>query len=340
MLKQRILKSISKILLGVLTISTIISVPVKQAKADAMKVVTLGADLTQQQKDDMLKSFDVKKGEANILEVNITEEKKYLGKIAPAEQLGSKSISSSYVEPTSKGGINVKTNNLYWVTDSMITNALITAGITNATVIASAPFKVSGTAALTGILKGFENSESGKKIDENKKEVANEELVVTGKLGDKIGQDEAAKAINEIKKDVVKEKPKTDKQIENLVSNVTDNYGSKLSDEDVKNITALMSKINGLDLDFNQIKDQLNDISKKLKDQLNSDEAKGFFAKAKEFFSSMWDSISDFLSNLLSSDEKKTTEEPKTNVDNTKTDKNNTPSTTDNNSKNETNTKK
>ncbi|SFA83783.1 DUF1002 domain-containing protein [Clostridium frigidicarnis] len=332
MLKQRILKSISKILLGVLTISTVISLPGNEAKADAMKVVTLGADLTQQQKDDMLKYFNVKKDEANILEVNITEEKKYLGKIAPPEQLGSKSISSSYVEPTSKGGINVKTNNLYWVTDSMITNALITAGITNATVIASAPFKVSGTAALTGILKGFENSESGKKIDENKKEVANEELVVTGKLGDKIGQDEAAKAINEIKKDVVKEKPKTDKEIEKLVSNVTNSYGSKLSDEDVKNVTSLMSKINGLDLDFKQIKDQLNDVSKKLKDQLNSDEAKGFFSKVKDFFSGMWESISDFFSNLLSSEEK-ATEEPKT-------DKNNTQPTNDNNSKNENNTKK
>ncbi len=94
----------------------------------------------------------------------------------------------------------------------MIRNALITAGVENANVKVGAPFNVSGTAALTGILKGFESSKGGKKIDEEKKKVANEEMVVTGNLGEKIGQDEAANLINEVKKEVVKEKPKTEKE--------------------------------------------------------------------------------------------------------------------------------
>ncbi len=37
-------------------------------------------------------------------------------------------------------------------------------------------------------------------------------MVVTGNLGEKIGQDEAANLINEVKKEVVKEKPKTEKE--------------------------------------------------------------------------------------------------------------------------------
>ena len=144
------------------------------AFADSFKSVTLGADLSNAQKEEMLKYFEVTKNDANILEITSKEEYTYLGKVASQAQLGNKSISCSYVEPTEKGGLNVTTNNLTWVNDGMIKNALITAGIENANVKASAPFKVSGTAALTGILKGFENSSAGKKIDENKKEAANE----------------------------------------------------------------------------------------------------------------------------------------------------------------------
>lgn len=146
--------------LGVL----VTSMPSSIAHADSFKSVTIGADLSEQQKNEMLKYFEVTKNDANILEVTSAEEHKYLGQVATESQLGNKSISCSYVEPTDKGGLNITTNNLTWVTDGMIKNALITAGIQNANVKASAPFKVSGTAALTGILKGFENSSSGKKL--------------------------------------------------------------------------------------------------------------------------------------------------------------------------------
>ncbi|MGG7177908.1 DUF1002 domain-containing protein [Clostridium paraputrificum] len=288
---------ISKILIGALSLSLFLSsMPSISASADSFKVVTLGANLTDSQKNEMLKYFGVTKNDANILEITSEEEYKYLGKVANASQLGNKSISSSYVEPTTKGGLNITTNNLTWVTDGMIKNALITAGIENANVKASAPFKVSGTAALTGILKGFENSSAGQKIDEDKKEAANEELVVTGDLGDKIGQDDATNLINDVKKEIIKEKPKTDKQIEKIVDKASKKYDSELSQEDKDNIKGVMSKINDLDLNYNNLKDQLNDVTNQLKDKLNSDEAKGFFSKIGDFFSKVWDSITNLFS--------------------------------------------
>ncbi|MCY6960031.1 DUF1002 domain-containing protein [Clostridium brassicae] len=286
-------KIMSKFLIMLFTVSVIMSMPVNKAYADAFKVVTLGADLNSKQKEDMLKYFGVNKEEANVIEVTNAEENNYLKDVASPKQIGTRAISCSYVEPTDKGGLNISTHNMYWVTQSMIKNALITAGIQNANVKAGAPFNVSGTAALTGILKGFENSKSGKKIDENKKKAANEELVVTGDLGEKIGKDEAANLINEVKKEVVKEKPKTEKEIEKIVTNITNNYNKSLSDEDMKKITALMEKINSLDLDFKQIKDQLNDVTKQLKGTLTSEEAQGFFSK-------LLDSIKEFFSNLFS----------------------------------------
>ncbi|MCR1933148.1 DUF1002 domain-containing protein [Clostridium tepidum] len=295
-------KVISKLLILVFTFSLMISASsVNKVHADAFKVVTLGADLSNEQKEQMLKYFGVTTKEANVIEVNKEEEDKYLAGIATRNQIGTKSISCAYVEPTDKGGLNISTNNIYWVTESMIRNALITAGIENANVKVGSPFNVSGTAALTGILKGFETSKGGKKIDEKKKKVANEEMVVTGNLGEKIGQDEAANLINEVKKEVIKEKPKTEKEIKNIVKDTTDKYEYKLNDEDMQKITALMDKINGLDLDFKQIKNQLDQVSNKLKDVVTSEEAKGFFRK-------LWEGIKNFFDSILNSDkEEKTT---------------------------------
>jgi len=283
---------ISKGLILSLSLSIFLtSLPGVPVFADSFKSVTLGADLSNAQKEEMLKYFEVNKNDANILEITSKEEHTYLGKIASESELGNKSISCSYIEPTEKGGLNVTTNNLTWVNDGMIKNALITAGIENANVKASAPFKVSGTAALTGILKGFENSSAGKKIDENKKEAANEELVTTGDIGEKIGQDDATNLMNDIKKHVIKEKPGTKKELNKIVDKATEEYKTTLSDEDIANIKDVMSKINDLDLNYNNLKDQLNDVTNQLKDKLNSDKAKGFFAKLEEMFSKFLNEI-------------------------------------------------
>lgn len=289
---MKIKSVISKLIISSLTFSVFLtSVPKVPAFADSFKSVTLGADLSEAQKEEMLKYFGVTKNDANILEVTSKEEHTYLGKVASESQLGNKAISCSYVEPTEKGGLNVTTNNLTWVNDGMIKNALITAGIENANVKASAPFKVSGTAALTGILKGFESSSTGKKIDENKKQAANEELVTTGDIGEKIGQNDATNLMNDIKKDVIKEKPNTKEELNKIVDSATNDYKNKLSDEDIANIKNVMSKINDLDLNYNNLKDQLNDVTNQLKDKLDSKEAKGFFAKLEKMFSDFLDSI-------------------------------------------------
>ncbi|AWI06272.1 DUF1002 domain-containing protein [Clostridium drakei] len=282
----------SKLLVMFIVMTVAMYMPLSQVHADAYKNVTLGADLTDSQKQEMLKYFGVTKEEANVLEVNSDEEAKYLKGVATEKQLGTRSISCSYVEPTNEGGLKISTHNIYWVNESMIRNALITAGIKNANVKAAAPFNVSGTAALTGILKGFENSTGGKKIDENKKEAANAELVTTGNLGEKIGQDKAAGLVNEVKKEVVKEKPKNEEQVEKIVKDVTGKYNYNLSDADIKNLTSLMNKINGLNLNFNDLKSQLNGVTDQLKTTLQSDEAKSFFGK-------IWAAIRSFFDNIF-----------------------------------------
>ena len=284
-----------KLVLGViLTAASLFAAPINNVYADSYKSVTIGYDLTNQQKQDMLKYFDVDRNSASVVEVTSNEEKKYLGDTVSKAQLGNKAISCSYIEPTSTGGLVVDTNNVTWVNANMIKNALITAGIENANVKVSAPFTVSGTAAMTGILKGFENSKDGKKLDESTKKTANEEVAVTGKLGEKIGQDKAAGLINEVKSEVIKDKPKDDAGITKIVNNVTNNYNYNLSKDDVSNVVGLMKNVNKLNLDYSKVKDQLDGVASTMKNTLDSD-------KTKSWFAGVCDSIGNFFSGISNS---------------------------------------
>ena len=100
--------------------------------ADASRVVTLGADLTQDQKNTMMQYFKANASEVQILTVTNADEREYLGNYIPLEQIGTRTLSCAYVKPTQSGGIKVRTANLNYVTGKMIANALSTAGISPA----------------------------------------------------------------------------------------------------------------------------------------------------------------------------------------------------------------
>ena len=129
-------------------------VPTVPAMADAMKVVTLGADLSDEQKNTMLKYFKVDSSQAQIIYVTNQDERDHLSSYVPLEQIGTRTVSCAYVKPTTSGGIKVRTANLNWVTCNMIASSLSTSGVTNCEVVAACPFEVSGTGALTGIQMG------------------------------------------------------------------------------------------------------------------------------------------------------------------------------------------
>ena len=156
--------------------------------ADATKVVTLGADLSDAQKQTMMKYFNVSADQVQILTVTNQDEHNHLDNIAPQEQIGSHTLSCAYVKPTQSGGIKVRTANLNWVTGNMIATSLSTSGVKNCEVIAACPMEVSGTGALTGIQMAYEKA-SGEKLDATKTKLANQEIVTTGELADKVGKD-------------------------------------------------------------------------------------------------------------------------------------------------------
>ena len=288
MLRKHFKAALAIILSFVLAFAT---TPVAAYADSSSTIVTLGADLTDEQRETVLDFFNLTEDDLDsmeVIEVTNTDEREYLEDTLDDSIIGYKTLSCSYIQITSSGGINVETANLTYVTSSTIYNALQTAGIENCNVVVTAPYDVSGTGALTGIFMAFEAD--GTELDEDKKEAATEELVATAELEETYGE-EAAEVIGDVKNEVVSSGgDMSDEEISELVEETANEYSISFSDEDLATITELIASIQQLDYDTNAFSDTLSGIS---------EGASGIWASIQEFFSG----IVDFFVNLFTGGE-------------------------------------
>lgn len=285
-------KTISIVLIMLLLVSNMSSLAIADAEMGRNVVVSLGKNLTDEQRSSMLNYFGVS-NDVEIVEVTNAEEREYLGKYIDDKLLGTRSLSCAYVEKLDEGsGISVDTHNISWVTKDMYENALITAGIKDAKVVVASPINVSGTAALTGIIKAFEDI-TGEDISKKEKEVASEEIAKTAMLGNEIGKDEASELIENVKVDVVANNKKSKKDIKESVESAADELQIQLTEEQINEIVDLMRKISKLDLNLDDIKTQLKDISGKIDKIVNQNE------EVKSFLQRIVDYIGEFFSKLF-----------------------------------------
>lgn len=254
-------------------------------RADSSKVVTLGANLTDSQKNSMYEYFGTSSDKAEVIEVTNADERKYLEGVAPDEQIGTRTYSCSYVEPTTSGGIQVKVSNLTYVTSSMISSTLLTSGVKNCNVVAASPIEVSGTGALTGIIMAYEKA-TGTTLNDDQKAAATDELVTTGDLANDIGQDKAENVMNDVKKDVIEGKLTDADDIQNAVENAAKDNNVTLTQEQIDKISDLMKNISQYDYDVKALKNTLDNID----------------GKSGGFFSNLWSSIKGIFGGDDSSD--------------------------------------
>ncbi|WP_286229046.1 DUF1002 domain-containing protein [Neobacillus mesonae] len=263
--------------------------------AEGDMIVTLGENLTEVQKNGLLSEMGAPK-DVQIVTVSNQEEHQYLGKYIAKALIGTKAISSSAITIAPKGsGITVKTKNINWVTDEMYVNALITAGVKDANIYITAPISVSGTAALTGIIKAYEIS-ADKTIPEEVKQAANQEMVETAKLGDSIGEENAAALIAKVKEEIAKNKPKNDEELRKIIEQAAKDLNVSLSEKEMQRLIDLFNKLKNLDIDWNQVSDQLNKAKDRISKFLHSEEGQGFLEKIKQFF--IW--LIDWIKSIFS----------------------------------------
>ena len=239
-----------------------VSTPIP-AMADASKVVTLGADLTDAQKNTMMNYFKADASQVQVITVNNQEEHDLLGKYIPSEQIGTRTLSCAYVKPTQSGGIKVRTANLNYVTCNMIATALSTAGVTNCEVVAACPYEVSGTGALTGVMKAYESA-SGEQLDSAKKDLAAKEVVVTGDVAKQVGQDNATNIINQAKMQIIGDNVQNADEIYNIVNNIAVQNGISLSQDELDTIVSLLQQIAQQNYDIQEMKKTLENIQQNL----------------------------------------------------------------------------
>jgi uncharacterized protein YpuA (DUF1002 family) len=273
---------------------------ISPADADSITgdtVVTLGADLTAEQRSTVFQLLNAPEN-TNVLTVTNEEEHQMLGQYLGPAVIGNKAVSSAKVilgEPGS--GLQVTTNNITWVSKEMYVNAMVTAGVKDAEVIVAAPFPVSGTAALTGITKAFEKA-SDNKLSADRIDAANEELVKTAELAEQIGDPmKASQLLAELKKELSKVNPQTDNAYRTLIQKVAQDLNVNLTDDQINSLIELLKKIKSLNIDWSSLANQLADIHQKFQEVMANDpEARSLWDKIVGFFKQIGQIISGLLS--------------------------------------------
>ncbi|MED3662250.1 DUF1002 domain-containing protein [Ureibacillus sp. FSL K6-8385] len=191
----------------------------------------------------------------------------------------------------------VTPENITEVTSEMYANAMLTAGLEDATIEVAAPKPVTGHSALVGIYKAYE-VKTGETLDVERTDVANDELQVATELADNanITDDQVAQLLTEIKKQIAEQKPASKEEVEQIVKDQLAKLNIELSEEDRQMLIDLMDRIRKLDIDFSKWKDQLSDLSSTIEENLQFLKDEGFWEKVKNFFNKLIDIISSWFS--------------------------------------------
>ena len=285
-----------KFIAGMLAVAVSFSLflPAALAVDSGEERVTMGADLTDRQREAVYQDFGIEEGAVKELTVTNDEERSYLEVLVPDGKIGSVALSCIYIKTLDAGsGLSIELHNINYCTEDMYINALTTAGISDASVIVSAPFPVSGTGALTGAYKAYEDI-TGISLSNLAKAAGAEELVVTGELAEYIGSEDATQMINELKSMLDKTQDMTDDEVRVEIKKLAELYNVALTSAQLEQVLSLVRKLEGLDAD--QLQKQLVGIAKAAETANKAGEVasvvyedvKGFFASVGNFFSGVF----------------------------------------------------
>ncbi|MDL5378028.1 DUF1002 domain-containing protein [Exiguobacterium mexicanum] len=279
-----------------LTIGSVVATSmIPKVNAEAIvddTIVTLGESLSASQRDWVLERVEAPAGIEPII-TTAADEDKYLGDAVPQAQRGGGMYSSARIKLTDGTGLDIKTENVTWVTEDMYANALVTAGVTDADIYITSPIRVTGTSALTGIMKAYDQTaeETGIQLSEERKDLAQEELAVTSEIGKTVGQEDVAGLMNEIKAEIANKAPETNIEIRDIVIQVLNQNNVQLSDTQLTQLTTLFENMQQANLDWGAISNGLQGAGQDVQAFLETEEVQGFFAR-------LFDALSNFFKSL------------------------------------------
>ncbi|GAC1655767.1 MAG: hypothetical protein NVS4B8_30880 [Herpetosiphon sp.] len=238
------------LLLGLLTLT----VGVDAQTPPPSKIVSLGADLTPPQRQGLLDRFGAKDGTDKIVTIDTGEMTQAMKDIIPVPA-GYKSISSTSLACTAPGtGLHVTTEHITRVTAGMYAGALLTAGIGDAELVVAAPAdaEAEGMTALAGMFKSLSGSVCGRgEIDTKRRDLAYRWLATTAKLGDTLGdQNAASKLILSAQQGLVTGGKNDPAAIEPAINNALKDTGTTLPAAQRGPVTDLLKQLADAKLDW------------------------------------------------------------------------------------------
>lgn len=285
---------LKRIITSLLAVTMLASLTAAFAAGTHESRAVIGADLTAEQVSAVYGVFGVKRGDVKEMTTTNADEREYLKGYVDDSLIGTKSISCVYIEVLDSGkGLDVTTNNITWCAPEMYVNALATAGITDAKVIVAAPFGVSGTAALTGVFKAYEDI-TGKKLDENAKLAGTQELAVTSDLATEIGSYGSTSIVNELKGILSETKDMTDDELREKIGEIAKDYKATLTDKQTDQLVSLTRSLEKMD--DGELMQRVNEVKETVRKLAEAKtKAVGFIAKVQQIITS----IADFFQALI-----------------------------------------
>jgi len=263
-----------------------------------LPIVVYGEALTEKQKEEVRDLLDVT-DPTKVKEIIVTGKDlvNYIDGDEHSNMYSSAKITRK--DPGEGLVINqVTPENITEVTDEMYANALLTAGVEDAVVDVVSPVKVTGHSALVGIYKAYDEGD-GTALNKDRTEVANQELNLATNLAKKDGldQDKVSELLTEIKKDIAEQNPATKEEIEKIIDEKLKTLEIQLSPEDRQLLVDLFNKMRDLNINFDNVKSQLEtisgDIQKRIEEAVGD---KGFLESVSNFFKELINSIKNLFS--------------------------------------------
>jgi uncharacterized protein YpuA (DUF1002 family) len=260
--------------------------------------LVLGKDLTSTEKAKVLDNLGIQdESKYNVSYTTHQDEVDALSSYLPASVIGSRALSSVLMTKKASGsGISVyPDDNISYCTKEMYQNALITAGARDVDLRVTAPYRVSGTAALVAAEKSY-TLLTGKKLSQDAKDAANQEIVTTQDVAKDTGDKaKAAELMAALKQDVAKQGTDYDRdKASDALDELCNKENVQLSDGTKEEVLDLMDKISKSGIDENTLKEQAGNIYSKIKG-IDLSNSKGMLSQAGEAVKDFFQDIINFF---------------------------------------------
>lgn len=246
----------------------------------------------------------------NVASVDVTGEdlQNYLGR---GSGNTASMISSVLVQRENEGHgvevINETPDNITQITEEQYTNAAITAGVEDVTIMVASIRPVTGESALTGIYKAFDVN--GEDLDQDRMEVAQEELETTNEIAqenadeDDFDTNRFDQAIVEIKQQLAELRERQDElatreEIEEIINDAlaNNNLQNVISQDQIDRLLAFFERYQQTGaIDSDQVRQQLDQLSGNLRDRFGDAwqqaEDSGLLDQIGNFFRQIWEAI-------------------------------------------------